>query len=109
MTTFAKENFSYSGGYLMYHGDYTGRPVYEDGKGYHPTRVGTPKDLFVARFKYRGPFSKAIFLKELIKNHTVESYAAALDAGKAPLEVLREANPSWYENTMDKFRLKMAA
>jgi hypothetical protein len=109
MTTFSKEHFSYSGGFLMYTGDYSGRPVWEDRAGIHPTRVGTPKDLFIARFKYRGPITKAIFMKELLKNHTVESYAAALDSGKSPLDVLRQKNPSWYENTMDKFRLKAAA
>lgn len=104
MTAFAKENFSYHGGFLVYRGDYEGRPVYEAGPNVHPSNVGRGKDLFVARFKYRGPFSKGVFLTELMKNHTVESYAAALASGKAPLEVLREKNPSWYEKRLEKFR-----
>lgn len=104
MTNFAKENFSYHGGFLMYRGEYEGRPVYEAGTNVHPSNVGRGKDLFVARFKYRGPFSKSVFLTELLKNHTVESYAAALASGKAPLEVLREKNPSWYEKRLEKFR-----
>ena len=78
---FQKANFSYFGGYLSY-----------DGK-------------FIARFKYsKSPFTKAQFMKELIANHTVESYLGALATGKAPLQVLRDANPDWYEGVLDKFR-----
>ena len=58
---------------------------------------------FIARFKHRGPFTKAKFLKELIANHTVESYFAGLEAGKAPLTILREANEDWYYGTIEAF------
>ena len=40
MTQFNKADFSYHGGYLMYTGDYEGRPVYEAGKNVHPSNVG---------------------------------------------------------------------
>lgn len=107
MTNFAKDSFSYHGGFLMYTGDYAGRPTYEAGPNVHPTRVGTGKDLFIARFKYsRSPFTKAQFVKELMKNHTVESYAAALAAGESPLNVLRAKNPSWYENIVAAWTAK---
>lgn len=68
MTKFAKDNFSYSGGYLNYF----------DGT----------KSRFVARFKYakgdKGPFQTF-----LTKNFSVEEYFAMYDAGKAPLEILQ--------------------
>ena len=97
MTQFNKTDFSFHGGYLMYTGDYEGRPVYEDKPGVHHTRVGTGKDLFIARFKHKGPITKAKFLKELIKNHTVEDYAAAILFGAAPVTILKEKNAAWYE------------
>ena len=53
---------------------------------------------FVARFKYnRGPFTLAKFRKELCANHCPEKYFAQMDAGKAPLDILRDFNPAWYE------------
>ena len=104
MTNFKKENFNYHGGFLMYTGDYEGRPVY--GSDAHPSRVGTGKDLFIARFKYRGPVTKAQFVKELMKNWTVEEYVAATGA---PLEKLRDKNPSWYQKLFEKYRAKMMA
>lgn len=58
---------------------------------------------FVARFKHRGPFTKAKFLKELIANHTVEGYFAALAEGKAPLAILRDANEDWYYGILEAF------
>jgi len=104
MTKFEKEMFQYNGGFLMYAGAYEGQPTYGEVYGAdkcHPSRIDMPKELFVARFKYsKAPITKAKFLKELIKNHTVEGYAAALASGKAPLEVLREKNPAWYEGMM---------
>lgn len=105
MTKFDKSEFSFSGGFLTYNGDYEGRPVYENKPGVHPTRVGKGIDLFVARFKYAGPITKAIFVKELMKSFTVEEYAA-LSKGKSPLEILREKNPTWYENAIAKFKAK---
>lgn len=74
MTKFAKTNFDKSGEYVFY---------------------GTDRK-FVARFKHKGPITKAKFLKELIANHSVESYFAELDSGKAPLAILRDVNPEWF-------------
>ena len=107
MTKFDKTLFSYSGGFLMYTGDYEGRPVYENNPAYHPSRVGTKKDLFIARFKHRGPVTKAEFLKELMKNHTVEDYVAAMEKS-SPLTILQERNPTWYKACVVKFENKFA-
>lgn len=63
-----------------------------------------PDRKFVARFKYGGPFTMAKFKKELIANHTPETYFAEMAKGKAPLTILKEANPSWYDGIMEKFR-----
>ena len=101
MTKFDKSLFSYHGGFLVYRGEYEGRPVYEAGPMVHPSNVGRGKDLFIARFKYRGPFTKAVFLKELLKNFTVEEYAEA-SKKDAPLAVLRNKNPEWYEKILAK-------
>ena len=70
MTKFDKSKFSYHGGYLTYTGDYNGRPVWEAAPRIHPSNVGKGKNLFIARFKHKGPITKAKFLKELIANHT---------------------------------------
>lgn len=78
MTKFDKTKFETSGEYVRYEGK------------------------FVARFKHKGPFTKAKFLKELIVNHTVESYFDALK-DKAPLAVLRDANEKWYYDTLEAF------
>ncbi len=79
MTKFVKSLFVTSGDYVHY-----------DGK-------------FVARFKHKGPFTKAKFFKELIANHTVESYFAEMAAGKAPLAILRDANEDWYYSILEAF------
>lgn len=106
MTSFDKTKFSYHGGFLMYQGDYEGRPVYEDKPGVHPSRVGTGKDLFIARFKYSGPITKAQFVKELVANHTVEDYANAYLFGMAPVSILKDKNPTWYETLIAKYKAK---
>lgn len=79
MTKFVKANFKQSGEYVSYEGK------------------------FVARFKHRGPFTKIKFLKELMANHTVESYFAAMEDGKAPLAILRDANEDWFYNILESF------
>lgn len=66
MTKFEKANFEYHGGYLHYNTD------------------GERK--FVARFKHRGPVTKAKFQAALIKHYTVEDYFARLP-GRAPLQL----------------------
>lgn len=86
MTKFDKSKFSYHGGYLTYEG------------------------RFVARFKYSGPFTKAVFLKQLIKNHTVEEYFHKLEIDHvAPLRILEQSDPNWYNAQLDKFRARMLA
>ena len=113
MTQFNKADFSYHGGYLMYTGDYEGRPVYEAGKNVHPSNVGRGIDLFIARFKYSGtPFTKAKFLAQLIKNFTVEEYVAerakdGLDS--SPLQILKNKNEDWYYKVMFAFKAKQEA
>jgi len=79
MTKFVKSLFVTSGDYVHYEGK------------------------FVARFKHRGPITKAKFLKELITNHTVESYFAEMIAGKAPLAILRDANENWFYSILEAF------
>ena len=81
MSGFNKKEFSYYGGYLNY------------------------GEKFVARFKYRfSPVTKAKFVKELVASHTPESFFKALEEDrKAPLEILREANPGWYAGLIDAF------
>jgi hypothetical protein len=79
MTKFVKSLFETSGEYVRYEGK------------------------FVARFKHKGPFTKAKFLKELIANHTVESYFAEMSKDKAPLAILRDANEDWYYGILEAF------
>ena len=74
MTKFVKAQFEYHGGYLHYN-------------------TGTERK-FVARFKHRGPVTKAKFLSTLIKNYTVEEYFARLGGaynprGEAPLQIFQ--------------------
>ena len=45
---------------------------------------------FVARFKHRGPVTKAKFLKTLMKHYTPADYFAKMEAGAAPLRVLMD-------------------
>lgn len=71
MTKFNKTSFEYHGGYLHY-----------------TTDAGERK--FVARFKHRGPVTKAKFLKTLIKHYAVEEYFSKLENLKeAPLQILQ--------------------
>ena len=87
MTKFDKTKFSYHGGYLMY------------------------GDKFIARFKHRGPVTKGIFLKQLIKNHTVEEYLGknANGMGIAPLTILKDADPKWYNAVLEAYQAKIQA
>ena len=113
MTKFNKEDFSYHGGYLTYTGDYEGRPVWQTttaaGGTVHPSLVGKGKDLFIARFKHRGPFTKAKFLAQLIKNFTVEEYVeerAKDGLDSSPLQILRNKNEDWYYKVMFAWKNK---
>ena len=85
MTKFNKSDFSYHGEYLSYNG------------------------AFIARFKYRGPITKAKFIKELVKNHTVEIYLQAYFSGKSPVTILKDKNPTWYEKTVSDWKSKQLA
>ena len=112
MTKFNRKDFNYHGGYLTYTGDYEGRPVYEDKPNVHPTRVGKGIDLFIARFKYSGPFTKAKMLTQLINNFTVEEYVAerakdGLDS--SPLQILRNNDEDWYYKVMFDYKAKKEA
>jgi hypothetical protein len=78
MTEFTKQNLVISGDYVFY----------------QPPAGSACEDLmFVARFKHRGPVTKAKFIKTLIKHYTVEEYFARLGGaynaqGEAPLQIL---------------------
>ena len=79
MTKFTKETLSYHGGYLHYQ---------PNADSYYEGRK------FVARFKHRGPVTKTMFVKTLMKHYTVEQYFARLEGttgvrGEAPLEIFR--------------------
>jgi hypothetical protein len=85
-TKFSKENLHFDGMYLLF---------------------GASRK-FVARFKYRrAPVTMAKFRKELIANHTPAEYFKAHDAGKTPLEILKEANPAWHEAIIAPFRFSV--
>ena len=83
MNKFTKDNLVKSGQYLLF----------------------GPERKFVARFKHGGPFTMAKFRKELIASHTPESYFAEYDRGVAPLTILQNANPAWYNRIMTAFKL----
>jgi hypothetical protein len=51
----------------------------------HPSRIGMPREAFVARFKSGGMVAFKKFLRE---NFTVEEYLALLDSGLAPIQAL---------------------
>ena len=90
MTAFTNQNLSYHGGYLHYqpHAD----SYYEGRK-------------FVARFKHRGPVTKAKFVAALKKYYTVEQYFAKADAGRAPLQILMDDGFLVYDSEARKFIL----
>tara|TARA_R110000803_G_scaffold164202_1_gene227921 strand:- start:71 stop:445 length:375 start_codon:yes stop_codon:yes gene_type:complete len=111
MTKFIKECFTYEGGYLMYRGPYPASKTYDEVHGIdniHPSRIGMQREVFIARFKYKGVVTKATFLKELIKNHTVETYLGTLDETGSPLCILSEANPTWYAKLLSIYKAKNA-
>lgn len=94
-TPFTKETLHQSGQYLFLNSD-----LY--------------KSEFIARFKHKGVVTRAQFIKELIKNHTVEEYLGLLNHSdfsqrKAPLEILKEKNPSWYQDLKEAFLSKHSA
>lgn len=77
MTAFTKQNLVVSGDYVFY----------------QPADSHVNDRKFVARFKHRGPVTKAKFIKTLVKHYTVEGYFARLGGaynptGEAPLQIL---------------------
>jgi hypothetical protein len=90
MTKFDKEAFQFDGMYLMYKGPFVGQKTYDEVYGIdkiHPSRIGMPKEAFIARFKYSKK-SRGKFTKFLMKNFTVEEYLDLLDSGMAPITAL---------------------
>lgn len=74
MTAFTKENLIVTGDYIHYHP--------------HADNFWEGRK-FVARFKHRGPVTKAKFLKTLIKHYSVEEYFSKMENLKeAPLQIL---------------------
>lgn len=78
MTAFTKENLIINGDYIYYHP--------------HADNFWEGR-TFVARFKHRGPVTKAKFRSMLIKHYSVEEYFARLGGaynpkGEAPLQIL---------------------
>lgn len=66
-----------------------------------------PKRQFVARFKHAGPVTMSKFKKELVASHSVEDYFFDLNiTQKAPLEILKEKNPKWYEKAKQDWMQK---
>lgn len=91
MTKFAKNSFEYHGGYLHY-----------------TTDAGERK--FVARFKHRGPVTKAKFQAALIKHYTVEEYFSRLGGaynpkGEAPLQILMNDSILVFDSEARKFTM----
>lgn len=109
MTKFDKDKFEWDGMYLQYVGPYEGQKTYDEvfiEGTYHESRKGMPIPLFIARFKHRGPITKAKFQRELMKSWTVEEYAEASQSAP-PVTVLREKNPQWYNDIMEKAMKKL--
>ena len=87
MDKFIKSEFNWDGMYLTY----------------------GPDRKFIARFKYRRvPFTKAQFLKQLIRNHTPAEYFATYAAGTAPLEILRLKDQAWHDAVIQKWKAKVS-
>ena len=100
MTAFDKTQFQYFGGYLNYHGPYETAEYYEDAPNVHPSRVGTQKPLFIARFKHGGPFTKAKVMKKIMQLFSVEQYAQLMKEGGTPLGILKDADPEWHDKVL---------
>lgn len=89
MTAFNKEQFSWDGMYLMYEGDQGEHTVrYEDDGRTHPSRVGTIRPMFIARFKY-GSKPWKTWVNRIAKHYTVEQVAEAYARGDSPVDLMR--------------------
>jgi hypothetical protein len=83
---FIKDDFEFHGGYLNYRGDCGAFNQYYT-LPCHPSRLGTRRVRFVARFKYHAA-DRHTFITFLIRNFTVEEYFGRIDNGEAPLTIL---------------------
>lgn len=96
MTAFTKQNLVISGDYVFY------QP--------HADSYRTDRQ-FVARFKHRGPVTKAKFIKALINHYSPEIYFARLGGasnpqGEAPLQILMNDKILIFDNENRKFILE---
>ena len=82
MKRFVKDEFEYFGGYLRY----------------------GPERKFVARFKYRGPITRAKFTAALVKHYDPDSYFMRLKE-KAPLQILMDDGILVFDRELHKFTL----
>lgn len=87
MTNFTKENFTFDGMYLMYEGDQGELTKYYT-EPCHPTRLGTAKSAFIARFKYGNKPWKT-WINFMVKNFTVEEYLEGLANGATPVGLMQ--------------------
>jgi len=85
MTKFVKENFNYHGGFLMYEGEHDLSEYYSE--PCHPSRLGKPRDTFVARFKY-GKKNWKTWVTFLVNNFTVEEYVE-MEKATSPYEAMQ--------------------
>ena len=92
MTQFTKETILSDGMYVYYAANGIMTP-WKDRKS-------------IARFKHKGPITKAKFLKTLIKNYTVEEYFARTDKGEAPTEVFKNDGLLTFNHETMKFTLE---
>lgn len=83
MTPFDKNEFHFDGMYLMYEGDHELAETYE--QPCHPSREGTLRPTFIARFKYRKNWKT--WMNFICKNFTVEEYVR-LERETSPLQAM---------------------
>ena len=96
MTAFTKENLIVTGDYIHYHP--------------HADNFWEGR-TFVARFKHRGPVTKAKFIKTLIKHYSAEEYFSRLGGaynphGEAPLQILMNDGILVFDSEARKFVLE---
>jgi len=91
MTAFIKENFEWDGMYLMYTGEQgKDAPRYgQNGEKCHPTRMGTVKAMFIARFKYGNYKPYKAWINFICKNFDVEELANMYETGASPVGAMK--------------------
>ncbi len=82
MKRFVKDEFDYHGGYLTY----------------------GPERKFVARFKHRGPVTRAKFMAALVKHYDPDSYFMRLKLD-APLKILMDDGILTFDRELNKLTL----